>query len=475
MRKIYAGIGSRKTPAEVLEKMRSLAKRLAARGYTLRSGAADGADAAFEQGCDEVKGKKDIWIPWSGFNNYRGPARTPVERHYEQASQVHPAWARLGNGPRALHARNIGQIAGHDLATPVDFVLCWTPDGCESEAERNRETGGTGTAIAYAASMGIPVFNLGKEGSYERFVAHVLAVDRKFHQDNSVPVGPKTIFVFGSNLAGRHGKGAALVAKVQFGAIPGIGRGRMGASYGIPTKAADMAVLGLEAITEEVEAFISYAKHNAQQEFFVTRVGCGLAGFKDEVIAPLFLKSPTNCSFAEEWKPWLGVMAAASRHQTPNGVNIFSGGEGLGAALTNMTERAYEKGCLRNHYPVKVGDIVYPDSEAAYQALKVPGAEEFNDKVMVDILVLKFLQHPNIAERVAENGGAAWLTKCTHFTRAASARAQSWEGAGLKSRFILNLVAGYEKALLGLSPDIHLMRAQYLEEQSAQPNLFSNI
>lgn len=474
MGKIYAGIGSRKAPPEVLEKLRALAKRLAARGYTLRSGAADGADSAFEQGCDEVKGKKDIWIPWIGFNSYSGQGRTPVERHYERASLVHPAWPRLANGPRALHARNIGQIAGHDLATPVDFVLCWTPDGCESEAERSRDTGGTGTAIAYASSLGIPVFNLAKEGSYERFVAHVLAVDRKFHQDGSLPKEPRAIFVFGSNLAGRHGKGAALVAKERFGARVGIGRGRMGLSYGIPTKAADLSVLSFDVLSKEVDDFIAYAKQNSQLEFFVSRVGCGLAGYKDEVVAPLFLKAPTNCSFAEEWKPWLGVMAAASSPKIPEGVNIFSGGYGLGAALTNMTERAFEKGCLRKHYPVKIGDIVYGDSEAAYQALKVPEDDAYNDKLMIDIIALKFLQHPKIAERVAENGGAAWLAKCSHFTKAASPRFQSWEGAGLKSRFIRNLVAAYEKALLGVAPDITLSRAQYLEEKSSQPNLFAN-
>lgn len=447
----YAGIGSRKTPEPILADMRSLAQRLALRGFVLRSGAADGADAAFEAGCAAAKGRAEIWLPWPGFNDHAPTGFSPTKAHEDLAATLHPAWERLSRGPRLLHTRNVGQILGQDVNTPVSFVLCWTPDGCESEATRSRETGGTGTAIGLASRLGIPVFNLANSAAKAHLVKHILAACRPFHEDGQLPSQEKTVFVFGSNLAGRHGKGAALEAQSSFGAIPGQGVGRMGASYAIPTKDAKLAPLPLGQIEQEVNRFIQYAKDTQSEKFFVSRIGCGLAGYADAQIAPLFLKAPSNCSFAKEWEPWLGVkapLATGAAGMAP-GVNIFTGTLGLGGALTNMTQRSFEKGSIRHEYPVTVGAVSYPDAEAAYQALKIPGADTYNDGLMVDIISLKFLQHPKLLALVTRHGGAAWLQSCSHFTNAASPRMQSWEGQGLESRFIRNLIAAYQKATTG--------------------------
>ena len=157
---IYAGVGSRQTPPDVLVKMRSIARILAIHGFTLRSGKADGADTAFELGCDDVNGKKEIWVPWKGFNHAKGEQFLPLDEHYEIASQVHPAWPHLTKGPRSLHARNVGQVLGQDLHTPVLFVLCWTQDGARTVQEVTRKTGGTGMAIKIAAMNGVPVINM---------------------------------------------------------------------------------------------------------------------------------------------------------------------------------------------------------------------------------------------------------------------------------------------------------------------------
>lgn len=156
----YAGIGSRKAPEDILALMRGYASRLPRGGYVLRSGAADGADSAFQAGCESVGAPAEIWLPWRGFNGMRDTGLYPTDAHMQMAATVHPAWDRLTRGPRALHARNVGQILGADLATPVAFVVCWTPDGCESEETRSSTTGGTGTAIALASRHGIPVINL---------------------------------------------------------------------------------------------------------------------------------------------------------------------------------------------------------------------------------------------------------------------------------------------------------------------------
>lgn len=91
------------------------------------------------------------------------------------------------------------------------------------------------------------------------------------------------IFVFGSNLAGMHGGGAARVAHQRFGAVLGVGVGLQGQSYAIPTMQG-----GVETIRPYVDEFIAFAKEHPELHFLVTRIGCGIAGFRDSEIAPLF-------------------------------------------------------------------------------------------------------------------------------------------------------------------------------------------
>lgn len=126
-----------------------------------------------------------------------------------------------------------------------------------------------------------------------------------FHVDKSTPSGPQWIFVFGSNLSGRHGKGAALAARNMFGAEYGVGSGRTGRSYALPTKDRQLRTLPVGLIKEHVAQFLDYACTHPEFDFFVTRVGCELAGYRDEEIAPLFASAPANCSFAECWRAYL--------------------------------------------------------------------------------------------------------------------------------------------------------------------------
>ena len=170
MLKLYAGIGSRQTPLKVIEIMEKLGYSLALRGYTLRSGAAKGADSAFEGGCRVAKGSKEIWLPWPGYVSEYDQVfpQYPTEEHYTLASTLHPAWPYLKQGVRALHARNTGQILGQDLNTPVQFVICYTDDGVEDAENVTKSTGGTGTAIKLASLRGIPVINLRNEGGVDR-------------------------------------------------------------------------------------------------------------------------------------------------------------------------------------------------------------------------------------------------------------------------------------------------------------------
>ena len=97
---------------------------------------------------------------------------------------------------------------------------------------------------------------------------------------------PGEIFVFGSNLSGMHGGGAAYVAYRKFGAIMGQGVGLQGQSYGIPTMHG-----GVDVIKPYVDEFIEFAKQHPEYQFFVTKIGCGIAGFAIEEMAPLFQKA----------------------------------------------------------------------------------------------------------------------------------------------------------------------------------------
>jgi len=110
--------------------------------------------------------------------------------------------------------------------------------------------------------------------------------NRDFTPERISELKPNEIFVFGSNLAGAHGGGAALVAYECFGAIWGQGVGLQGQSYGIPTMQG-----GVETIKPYVDEFIQFAKQHPEYKFLVTRIGCGIAGFRDDEIAPLFTKA----------------------------------------------------------------------------------------------------------------------------------------------------------------------------------------
>lgn len=116
----------------------------------------------------------------------------------------------------------------------------------------------------------------------------------------------KEIFVFGSNLAGIHGAGAAKTAYKKHGARWGMGVGHYGNSYAIPTKDQHIQSMKRSDIETFIAAFIIYAASHPEWDFKVTRIGCGLAGFTDSEMAVLFVTATGNVLFDEAWKPYLG-------------------------------------------------------------------------------------------------------------------------------------------------------------------------
>lgn len=107
--------------------------------------------------------------------------------------------------------------------------------------------------------------------------------NRQYTPERITSLAENEIFVFGSNLAGFHGGGAARLAYERFGAVWGKGVGLHGQTYAIPTMQG-----GVETIKPYVDEFIGFAREHKEMVFLVTRIGCGIAGFRDEEIAPLF-------------------------------------------------------------------------------------------------------------------------------------------------------------------------------------------
>lgn len=186
---VYTGVGSRGTPADVISFMRSVGCTLAHRGWTLRSGAAKGADTAFESGVvDAIREDPDgvscshtaeIYLPWPTFalatlaDGRVRPSpvrRRPTSQAWHLAAEHHPNWASLPDYACALHARNAHVVLGADLATPSRFLVCWTQDGADGIGiPTSARTRGTGQAIRIAAAYGVPVFNLQRPEHYKLF------------------------------------------------------------------------------------------------------------------------------------------------------------------------------------------------------------------------------------------------------------------------------------------------------------------
>ena len=157
---VWAGIGPRgdKTPIppSVLADMTELARRMAAAGWHLSSGGADGSDTAFAAGTPVEQ--RTIWLPWPGYNDLSGPDCHPIPRDrlqqsLELAKRFHPTWERCKQGARKLHARNGLILLGRNLDRPVHAVVAYTQGG--------QLQGGTAQGLRIAMEHNIPIFNLG--------------------------------------------------------------------------------------------------------------------------------------------------------------------------------------------------------------------------------------------------------------------------------------------------------------------------
>lgn len=114
-----------------------------------------------------------------------------------------------------------------------------------------------------------------------------------------------TVFVFGSNMAGTHAGGAAKIAHLHFGAMIGVGRGWSGQSYAIPTMNEHLQQMPLSQIANYIEDFKIYTKNHPKTKYFITAIGCGVAGYKVEEIAPMFKGISRNVIFPISFRPFV--------------------------------------------------------------------------------------------------------------------------------------------------------------------------
>lgn len=175
-----------------MELMQRLAYKLASEDWTLRSGAAEGADTAFELGwfewyCNQTslprKSNVELYIPWDNFNKHAHlgcfggvfELSQMPEEYQNLAKQIaaitHPAWDRLKQGAKKLHTRNVFQVLGQDCQTPSKMLICYAhPQGKKGEVK-----GGTNTAVKLALQRNIPVFNLYYEEVQEKLKKYLEA------------------------------------------------------------------------------------------------------------------------------------------------------------------------------------------------------------------------------------------------------------------------------------------------------------
>lgn len=175
MYKYYTGIGSRKTPENILKKFKDIATFLETKQYILRSGGADGADSAFESGVINEDNKR-IFLPWKGFNGNKSRYYIPpnhidekswrikypfFDKVYNLAEEYHRNWKHLTPPVKRLQARNGLQVFGERLNNPSDFVICYAP---------LNNLGGTGQAIRIAIANNISVYNFANDTDIIKFM-----------------------------------------------------------------------------------------------------------------------------------------------------------------------------------------------------------------------------------------------------------------------------------------------------------------
>lgn len=256
---------------------------------------------------------------------------------------------------------------------------------------------------------------------------------------------PDEVFVFGSNLQGFHGGGAARVAQMKFGAIWGQGIGMQGQSYAIPTMQG-----GVETFKPYVDQFVAFAKEHTELFFYVTRIGCGIAGFKDQDVAPLFVDASTveniclpesfakiieQLSVSKSEEPFPGISRTASIRlyqqgqartladiaMTLNNQNHYSDRESFMRDFDNVVESYIKRGTVSHEICVTIKELILNNEAALFS---INGYLDFDRFIeMVDNLSASDKDNPleiiySRREKIKMLRLAALLNDIVHYTTA---------------------------------------------------------
>jgi len=169
-------VGSRRIDEKNYLRLADIAFQLASRGAQIVTGTAAGADSAAVEGALRANQKPpEIWGPFNGHDTRtKKPILTCTDLHLQIVAACHPRAFLLDGTPKRLHARNIGQVLGPSCQQRSHVLICFTPDGCQSDLTRTTDTGGTGTAISLAYWAGVPICNIAASCP-ESFLERMLA------------------------------------------------------------------------------------------------------------------------------------------------------------------------------------------------------------------------------------------------------------------------------------------------------------
>lgn len=186
--KYFAGIGSRKTPPDILELMTKIAATLSNEGYILRSGGAIGADTAFEKGTKDKTINRNIPRNVEIFKaqDCKPWAIEMVKQYLPNDRKNFDTWQPYVQN---LLGRNVMQILGQDGKSPVEFVICWTP----SLVYTDSSAGGTGYAIRCALAHNIPIINL-YDNNCLKLAKGYLNGENQLCPSNSLPCLPTILY-----------------------------------------------------------------------------------------------------------------------------------------------------------------------------------------------------------------------------------------------------------------------------------------
>ena len=162
--KPYVITSNKETPSSILEDIRQLVKKLDGLGYVARTDGMDGVDVEVQKITENI----ELYLPWKGFNNKESKLYYNDTTTMQAAKTYHPTFDNLKPAVQAFLGKNARMVLGNKLNSNALFLLCWSEDGAELKKDVVARTGNIGHTILIANSIGIPVFNLGKEGTKER-------------------------------------------------------------------------------------------------------------------------------------------------------------------------------------------------------------------------------------------------------------------------------------------------------------------